>query len=230
MELDAFSAAAMESADLTTRLNIETLRGYAARAPAGKPRRIVMRFLTSPCSLEGTDHVEAIVIEGNRLVAGDDGTLRARPTGERERLETGLVFRSIGYVGAPLPGVPFDERRNTVLNDDGRVLDPESHAPLPGVYAAGWVKRGPSGVIGTNKKDAQETTDHLLEDFRAGRLPEPSSSADELLTMLRDRGCTVVDYTGWEAIDAHERSMGAEHGRPRVKLVQRDELLKRAGR
>jgi ferredoxin--NADP+ reductase len=96
------------------------------------------------------------------------------------------------------------------------------------VYAAGWVKRGPSGVIGTNKKDAQETTDHLFEDFAAGRLPEPSMSADQLLAMLRDRGCTVVDYTGWEAIDAHERALGEPHGRPRVKLVSRDELLKRA--
>jgi ferredoxin--NADP+ reductase len=189
----------------------------------------VLRFLTSPVSIEGSERVAAITVERNRLVPGEDGSLRALPTGERELIETGLVLRSIGYVGAPLPGVPFDERRRTVLNDDGRVLDPATGRPIPGLYAAGWIKRGPSGVIGTNKKCAQETTGRLLEDFAAGRLPEPAASADDLLASLRGGGHKVVDYTGWEAIDEHERALGEPHGRPRVKLVSRQDLLTRAG-
>jgi ferredoxin/flavodoxin---NADP+ reductase len=115
-----------------------------------------------------------------------------------------------------------------VLNQNGRVMDPDSGEPLPGVYAAGWIKRGPSGVIGTNKKCAQETTTLLLEDFLAGRLPEPSAGADELLAQLRASGINVVDYSGWEAIDAHERALGEPAGRPRVKLVRREEQLRRA--
>jgi ferredoxin--NADP+ reductase len=229
MALDEHSAAALETADITTKRNVETLADYARTSPAGRPRRIELRFLSSPVEIEGSDRVEAIVVERNELVLGDDGSLRARATGVRERLETGLVLRSIGYVGAPLPGVPFDDRRKTVLNADGRVLDPDSGRPLAGVYAAGWIKRGPSGVIGTNKKCAQETTDRLLEDFAEGLLPVPSASPAELLASLRAGGHKVVDYTGWEAIDAHERALGEPHGRPRVKLVSRAELLHRAG-
>jgi ferredoxin--NADP+ reductase len=151
--------------------------------------------------------------------------LRAAPTGETEEIEAGLVLRSIGYQGTPIPGVPFDERRATIHNQDGRVTDPDTGAPVPGVYAAGWIKRGPSGVIGTNKKCAQETVDVLLADLAAGALPEPSTEPDVLLAALEERGVEVVDYTGWEAIDAHERSLGEPHGRPRVKLVRRAEHL-----
>jgi ferredoxin--NADP+ reductase len=123
--------------------------------------------------------------------------------------------------------VPFDDRRSTLLNRDGRVLDPDTHQPIPGLYAAGWVKRGPSGVIGTNKRCAQETTEHLLADFAAGLLPTPRESPEQLLEELREKGIRVVDYSGWEAIDAHERALGEPYGRPRVKLVSRDDQLKR---
>jgi ferredoxin/flavodoxin---NADP+ reductase len=226
--LDEYSTAALETSDGTTKRNVETLYQYSEQQPVGKPRRIVLRFLVSPVEIEGTDRVEGVIVERNHLVVGDDGSLRAKPSGERERIETGLVLRSIGYVGVPLPGVPFDDRTNTVLNDSGRVLDPETRQPLPGVYAAGWIKRGPSGVIGTNKKCAQETTSRLLEDYAAGRLPTPAVEPAELITTLQGRGTTVVDYTGWEAIDAHERALGEPAGRPRVKLVRRQELLRRA--
>jgi ferredoxin--NADP+ reductase len=230
MELDAETSARLPEADITTRKNVETLAAYAQAPPAGRPRRIELRFLASPVAIEGNGRVEAIVVERNELVADpESGTLRARPTGERERIETGLVMRSIGYVGAPLPGVPFDGRRSTVMNEEGRVVDPDSRAPIPGVYAAGWIKRGPSGVIGTNKKCAQETTTLLLQDHAAGRLPEPSVDSADLLSELRADGVKVVDYTGWEAIDAHEQSLGEPHGRPRVKLVSRAEMLERAG-
>jgi ferredoxin--NADP+ reductase len=228
LELDAASAAALEEADGTVKRNVETLTAYAGATPKGKPRRVTLRFLSSPVAIEGDGKVQAIVVERNELVVGEDGSLRAQPTGERERIETGLVLRSIGYVGTPLPGVPFDDRRKTVLNQNGRVLDPQTATPLTGVYAAGWIKRGPSGVIGTNKKCAQETTALLLEDFAAGRLLEPTRSGEELLEEIRANGTNVVDYSGWEAIDAHERALGQPTGRPRVKLVRRDEQLLRA--
>jgi ferredoxin/flavodoxin---NADP+ reductase len=228
MLLDPASAAALETADATTQRNVEVLTEYAGLTPAGKPRRIVVRFLTSPVAIEGTDKVQALLVERNELVQAEDGSLKAKPTGVTERLETGLVLRAVGYVGKPLPGVPFDDRRRTVLNQGGRVLDPDSHEPIPGLYAAGWIKRGPSGVIGTNKKCAQETTERLLEDFAAGLLPEPSESPEALLTLLQQNGTHVIDYSGWEAIDAHERALGEPSGRPRVKLVRRDEQLKRA--
>ncbi len=229
LELDPASANALETADGTIQRNVETLNGYAARTPAGRPRRIVLRFLSSPVAIEGSDRVEAIVVGRNELVATEDGTIRARPTGTTERIETGLVLRAVGYVGRPLPGVPFDERRQTVLNQGGRVLDPERELPIPGLYAAGWIKRGPSGVIGTNKKCAQETTDLVLADFAAGVLPQPSDTPEALLARLRER-TQVTDYSGWEAIDAHERALGEPHGRPRVKLVRRDEQLARAAK
>ena len=228
MELDPESAATLETADGTIQRNVQTLTTYSTLTPNGKPRRVVLRFLSSPVAIEGTAKVQALVVERNELIAGDDGTLKARATGIRERIETGLVLRAVGYVGKPLPGVPFDDRRATVLNEGGRVLDPDTQRPIPGLYAAGWIKRGPSGVIGTNKKCAQETTACLLEDFAAGRIPEPTDTPQALLGRLRDKGINVIDYSGWEAIDAHERALGEPSGRPRVKLVRRDEQLRRA--
>jgi ferredoxin/flavodoxin---NADP+ reductase len=229
VELDEASAAELAQADGTTKRNVETLAGYAALSPQGRPRRVELRFLASPIAIEGNGHVQAIVVERNVLVRGPDGSLRAKGTGELERIETGLVFRSIGYLGVPLPGVPFDPARSTMLNQDGRVIDPDTSEPLPGVYAAGWIKRGPSGVIGTNKKCANETVALLLADHAADRLATPSATPDALLAELRSRGVKVVDYSGWEAIDAHERALGEPSGRPRVKLVHRHEMLTRAG-
>ncbi len=226
--LDPASAAALASADITTQRNVEALIEYSKREPSGKPRRLVLRFLSSPVAIEGDGKVEAVLVERNDLVQTPDGALKAWPTGVTERIETGLVLRAVGYVGRPLPGVPFDERRNTVLNDCGRVVDPETLEPIPGLYTAGWIKRGPSGVIGTNKRDAQETTDLMLEDFRAGRLPSPREGPETLLAQLRARGVHVIDYSGWEAIDAHERALGESSGRPRVKLVRREEQLEHA--
>lgn len=228
VELDPVSAAELETADGTVKRNVETLNLYAGMTPSGKPRRVVLRFLVSPVAIEGDGRVESITVERNELLPDETGALRARPTGIRERIETGLVLRSIGYVGKPLPGVPFDGGRNTVLNEGGRVLDPDTRQPIAGVYAAGWIKRGPSGVIGTNKKCAQETTELLLADHQAGVLPPATTSPDELLARLRAQGVDVIDYSGWEAIDAHERALGEPHGRPRVKLVRRDDLLHRA--
>jgi ferredoxin--NADP+ reductase len=232
VELDPHSREWLQSdaADATSRRNVETLVRYGQLKPTGKPKRVVLRFLASPVEIVGGDRVEGVVIERNELVLGEGGALRARPTGQTETIEAGLVMRSIGYVGSPLAGVPFDERRSTIKNDRGRVIDPDTGAPMPGVYAAGWIKRGPSGVIGTNKKDALETTTLLLEDQAAGALPEPSGDRDELIAGLRAQGVAVVEYDGWRSIDEHERTSGEPHGRPRIKLVRRDDLLARANR
>jgi ferredoxin/flavodoxin---NADP+ reductase len=231
IELDPESAALLEEADAATKRNVETLREYAARTPSGKPRRIVLRFLQSPVAISaGPDgRVASVTVARNRLVPDGRGGLAAERTDRKETIEAGLVFRAVGYVGTPLPGVPFDQERQRILNFDGRVLDAETHEPLPGVYAAGWVKRGPSGVIGTNKKCASDTVGVLLEDLAEGRLTPAEGDPDALLDSLMARGVHVVDYTGWQAIDAHEKGLGEPQGRPRVKLVDRAEILRIAG-
>jgi ferredoxin--NADP+ reductase len=137
----------------------------------------------------------------------------------------GIVFRSVGYRGVAVPGVPFDERRGTMSNDGGRVLG-EDGRPLPGVYCAGWIKRGPTGVIGTNKKDATETVDLLLDDARNGKIGTGEQrSAAEVDEALREAGVGVVTNAGWDAIDASEKAAGEKRGKPRVKLTRWDELL-----
>jgi ferredoxin--NADP+ reductase len=157
----------------------------------------------------------------NELVDG-----RAVTTGERETVACGIVFRSVGYLGVSLPGVPFDERSGTVPGGRGRVLAADG-GPLGGTYCAGWIKRGPSGVIGTNKKDATETVELLLEDARAWKM-SPGEDASAIDELLRERGVAVVTQSGWEAIDAAERAAGEPLGRPRVKLAEWDTLLEAA--
>jgi ferredoxin--NADP+ reductase len=227
LELDAESEAALEH-DTNARRNVEVLREYAAHAPTGKPKTLRLRFFLSPVAILGEERVEGVELVRNRLEADVRGQLRAVPTDERETLEAGLVFRSVGYRGVALPDVPFDETRSTIRNEGGRVLD-ESGEPVPGVYCAGWIKRGPTGVIGTNKKDATETVELLLEDARAGRLePKPGVSAEGVDAFLDEHDVRRVLYTGWTAIDVLERGRGEEQGRPRVKLLSWDELLQAA--
>jgi len=228
--LDPVSAAYLESedADKTTRVNVEIVREFAAKAPDGKPKRVVLRFLASPVEIKGGDKVESIVIGTNEL-ADDDGTLRARDTGEREELECDLILRSVGYTGIPIDGVPFDEKRGTILNQHGRVLEEHGGMHRIGHYTAGWIKRGPSGVIGTNKKDAQETVNHLLEDVGNGDLLSPSNpDPNSIETLLKERGADYVSFSGWQKIDREEIGRGEPHGRPRVKFVKIDEMLEHA--
>jgi ferredoxin/flavodoxin---NADP+ reductase len=150
--------------------------------------------------------------------------VRAQATDDRETLSCELVFRSVGYRGLPCPGLPFDEGRGTMPNDGGRVLG-EVGAPLLGVYCAGWIKRGPTGVIGTNKKDATETVEAVLADAAAGVIGGTAARAEAVVELLAERGVEAVVYAGWEAIDAAERAAGEPHGRPRIKLTSWDELL-----
>ena len=217
LELDPASAAFAE-ADTNARRNMEVLRELAARPPAGKQRLVRFQFCVSPVAVLGDDRAEEVELVRNRLESNESGHVSAVATDERETIPAGLVFRSVGYHGVPLDGVPFDERRGTIPNEGGRVGD--------GVYCAGWIKRGPSGVIGTNKKDATETVALVLEDWREGRLPtaeRPDPAAP--LELLAERGVEVVSYAGWETLDAAERAAGQPRGKPRVKRVTWDDLL-----
>ncbi|MDX6398075.1 MAG: ferredoxin/flavodoxin---NADP+ reductase [Gaiellaceae bacterium] len=210
LELDEASEAELAAAPATVKRNVDHLRDYAGRERSDKPRAIRLRFLRSPTAILGDGKVEAVELVRNELVEG-----RAVPTGERETIECGIVFRSVGYRGVPLSGLPFDESSGTIPNEGGRVE--------PGTYVAGWIKRGPSGVIGTNKKDATETVALLLDDARAGQLrPRGDGTLEQL---LEERGVEAVLHGGWEAIDRTERSAGEPHGRPRIKLCSWDELL-----
>jgi ferredoxin/flavodoxin---NADP+ reductase len=204
--------------DTNSERNIDVLREYAARTPEGKPKRLVLKFLWSPVAIHGDEHVEGIDLVRNVL----DADNRAVATDVHETLSCGIVFRSVGYRGVALPEVPFDEKTAVIPNDGGRVAQ--------GVYCAGWIKRGPTGVIGTNKKDATETVELLLEDAVAGHLPRCEATAADVDAVLDERGVRRVLYSGWQAIDEHERAAGDKLGRPRVKLCSWDDLLDAAER
>ena len=227
MELDELSREWLDSddADPTNRRNVEIFTDFSQRDPEGKPQKIAVRFLRSPIEIQGDGKVERIVVGRNELRRDESGRIRAVDTGERETIECGLVLRSIGYKGIPIEGVPFDERAGTISNEGGRVTDNGEQAP--GLYAVGWIKRGPSGVIGTNKKDAQETVDNLFADLEAGGIPEAELAGDRgsIEALLTERRPDHVTFEGWQAIDATEVEAGKPLGRPRVKLCRVDELV-----
>jgi ferredoxin/flavodoxin---NADP+ reductase len=180
---------------------------------------IALRFLVSPLELLGEQHVTGIRICRNELKE-QEGGLRACTTDTIEELSCGVVFRSIGYKGIPLEGLPFDERGGVIPNEGGRITG------QAGEFVVGWIKRGPTGIIGTNKRDAQETVDALLADLDAGRLNEPAQpTRDAIEELLAERAPDHVTYAGWEAIDALEKAAGEPHGRPRVKLTRTEHLL-----
>ncbi len=202
--------------------NVDILRDYAARTPrADASHRIRLRFFWSPVEIVGDGRVEAIRLARNRIVGG-----RAVPTGEVQEIACGLVVRSIGYRGTPVEGIPFDDARGLVRNVGGRVVD-EDGALVPGTYVTGWVKRGPSGVIGTNKKDSAETTACVVADAEAGVLDGPPvPDAAEVQQWLLSRVPGAVGWDGWSRLDAHEVATGSGAGRPRVKVVHLDAMAR----
>ncbi|MBK6420712.1 MAG: FAD-dependent oxidoreductase [Gemmatimonadetes bacterium] len=226
LALDPGSAAVLARGDdKGLERNIETLRAFAARRPTGKRKVIHLRFQRSPLELQGAGRVQRMVLGHNRLVSSPGGDIKAEATGERETLETGLVFRSVGYYGTGIPGVAFDGKRGVIPNQQGRVLTADG-ACAPGEYAVGWIKRGPSGVIGTNKPDAVESADLLLEDAAAGRLnpaAEPGRAGIERL--LATRGVRVVGWSDWQRLDQLEQGHGKALGRPRLKFTRVAEML-----
>jgi len=227
-EMPAESLAALEN-DAGARRNVEVLREFAQRTPRGVARRVAFRFLYSPREIEADasgERVAAVIVERNRLVPREDGSIGAVGTGVTERWPAQLVLRSVGYHGSALPGVPFDAKWGVIPNDRGRVLSERGGEVVPGLYTAGWIKRGPSGVIGTNKADAMETVAQLLDDVLATPADPRPEAVDAL---LRRRGVDCVDFEQWRRIDRLELTLGEQQGRPRVKLVSRRELLDAAG-
>ena len=220
--LDDVSQAAIDDPDAepALQLKLQLAQEYADRRVHPGRRRIVFRYLVSPTEIVGTDRVEGVRIVHNTL----DDAGNAVATDETETIEAGLVIRSIGYRGTPVPGLPFDDQRGTVPNVEGRVVD-ETGALLPGVYVSGWIKRGPRGVIGTNKTDAEETVDHIIEDFIAGKLSAPEHGRDSLSTLIASRQADVIGRDGWRAIDKVERERGKKAGRPRVKVTSVAEMI-----
>ena len=227
-ELDALSQASLAAADRAELRKVEFIQELARRQPSGKSKRLTLRFLVSPVELIGdeTGRVKQMRLVRNVLYATDAGSLRPKATDQFETLDAGLVFRSIGYRGVPLPGVPFHDSWGVIPNAGGRVLDADSREPLVGQYTAGWIKRGPTGVIGTNKPDAAETVEAMLTDARAGRLLSPTNAtAAAAEALVRGRQAHVVTYDDWRRLDALELSHGKEQGRPRVKFPRVDDML-----
>lgn len=226
LELDAESSA-MLAGDKTATKNVELLRAYAARTERNAPRRIVMRFLSSPVELIGKEgKVTAVTVERNQLAGDAVGGLRAKGTGVYQTLEAGLVLRSVGYKGVPLASVPFDDSTHTIANVAGRVVRDNTGESVGGEYVVGWIKRGPSGIIGTNKPDAVATVNAMVEDLAT--LPGiDAAQRDPALVeaLLHERKPDYVNWPQWKTLDTHEVGRGADQGRPRVKVTSVDEML-----
>jgi ferredoxin--NADP+ reductase len=219
MELDEASAA-LAASDKAVARNVEVMRVWSTEAPSGKPRRIHLHFFARPTELRGTEHVETVVVERTALTP--EGS--AAGTGVFREIPANVVIRSVGYRGTALDEVPFDSGRNVIPHTDGRVE--RDGVTVPGEYVAGWIKRGPTGIIGTNKKDAVQTVASLLADAVAGTLPAPATpTAEAVDALLAERGVEVVTTAGWRSIDAAERALGATRGRDRTTIHDTADLL-----
>jgi ferredoxin--NADP+ reductase len=226
LELNPESRAELQDPKNKGQAKIFKLLNEFAAMPIGdKERRLYLRFLESPVELLGDGRLEKVVLEENKLI-GDPGNQKSTGTGVTEYLVCGILFRSVGYRGVPIPGVPFREDWGIVPNDDGRVIDDGD--PVPGLYVAGWIKRGPSGIIGTNKPCSIETAKNLLADLPT-LAPCPNRDRGAVLELLADKGVKVVDYEAWQKIDAAEIERGKPEGKPREKFVTVTELLSSAG-
>ena len=228
-ELDPLTRRKLEEdPDRQTVRKVEILKEFAEAEPQGKDKKLILRFLVSPVELIGDEEgkVTGMRLVRNELYETESGTLRPRSTDEYEELPVQLVFRSVGYRGVPIPGLPFHDRWGIVPNTEGRVTDPEAGAPILGIYVAGWIKRGPTGVIGTNKPDAGETVDRMLEDLAGGRVLMPEDpEAPAIKSFLEEKGVRYVSYDEWRRIDELEVQRGEAGGRPRVKFCTVDEIL-----
>lgn len=231
VELDPLSRQALErSQDRAALKKVELLQEYALRQLTNR-RRLTIRFLISPVEILGNGRVEGVRMVKNELYATEAGTLRPRATDVFEEMPANLLFRSVGYQGVPLPGVPFHQKWGVILNEKGRVIDPASQQPVVGQYTAGWIKRGPSGVIGTNKPDAVETVTCMLEDLAKGITLTPvHPEAAAVEQLVRQRQPHFFSYQDWLRLDELELARGREVGRPRVKFTCVKEMLAALGR
>lgn len=218
LELNPASAAELQMSEKNNnRKNYELMKTFAQRPTGNKPKRLHIRFFRGPSELKGDGAVETVVLEKNQL-SGEAGQQKARGTSEYESLPCGLLFRSVGYRGVPMAGVPFDERKGVFPNEKGRVIGAE------GVYVTGWIKRGPSGVIGTNKPDSVETVGQLLADLpQLAPCAQPDSAA--LQHLLKERQVQVVSFADWQKMDAAEVANGQKVGKPREKFTSVADML-----
>ena len=227
IRLDPVSQAELDASDDDTlKKKVAIVHEFAHKPRAGKPRLLTLRFLVSPVELvAGSDGgVRAMKLAKNEIYS-EDGKLQSRATGEIEDLPVDLVFRSVGYRGVPLAGVPFNDRPGVIPNEEGRVMDPATKAPVTGTYVSGWIKRGPSGVIGTNKKDGTETATAMLADAAASKVLSPTQQDPASIeALVRSRRKDLVTYADWARLDAIEVAAGERSGRPRRKLVTRAEV------
>ncbi|GIK76165.1 MAG: NADP oxidoreductase [Chloroflexota bacterium] len=226
LRLDRASSAAIEG-DTAMQKNLDYLRAYAEIGVTGKPRRVHFRFLLSPVEIIGENgKIVAVKMERNELRPSVSGDIKASGTGRYETIPAGLILRSVGYKGVPLEGVPFDNRNGVIPNEIGRVIDLDTGRVIVGEYVAGWIKRGPTGVIGTNKPDAIESVNSMFEDLQKGKIPPaPEPSPDAIPALLAERGVRYVTKDEWKLIDAKEVADGKALGKPRIKIVEREAML-----
>jgi ferredoxin--NADP+ reductase len=234
VELDPLSQAELEEGeDRTIAKKVEILQELARRKPAGKPKKLTIRFLVSPVELmaDHTGSVAGMRLVCNELYRDKNGKLRPKPTDQYEELPVQLVFRSVGYHGVPLDGLPFDDGWGVVPNEKGRVVDPEGGTPELGVYVSGWIKRGPTGVIGTNKPDAAETVKTMLGDLAEQRILRPIFvDRGAIERLLADRQPTYVSFADWQRLNEQEVGRGKLQGRPRVKFTSVADMLEALGK
>ena len=231
--LDELSATHLKKArDRSAIRNVKILQSYVDRGLTGKSRRIIMRFLVSPSEIIGGDKVEAMRIVKNELVLDEHGNLRPRATDQTEVFPVDMIFRSVGYRGLPLRDVPFYDRWGTIPNARGRVLTKhEGKECLTGNYVVGWIKRGPSGIIGTNKPDAIESANCFLEDLAAGDVLQPRDTRGEsVLEMVRSRKPAFISFDEWKILDEIELQRGIDSGRSRVKFTTVEDMLEALGK
>ncbi len=217
-----------ENPDRSIQRKLEILEQMAGTQTSEKSKKLILRFLVSPVELidDGTGSVGSLKLVKNELYLNDRGVIRPRATDQFEMLKAGLVFRSVGYQGLPLPGVPFNKDWHLILNEKGRVCDESSRKPLTGEYTAGWIKRGPSGVIGTNKADAVETAECMLEDLAAGNVLSPDLAAPEaIVNLLNERQPNFFSYADWQKLNELELKNGEALGRPRLKFTDIDAMV-----
>jgi len=226
LRLDRASSAAIEG-DTAMQKNLDYMRAFAEIGATGKPRRVHFRFLLSPVEIiEENGKMVAVKLERNELRASVGGDIKASGTGQYETIPAGMILRSVGYKGSPLAGVPFDARNGVIPNEVGRVVDLDTGRVMTGEYVAGWIKRGPTGVIGTNKPDAIESVNSMFEDLQKGKIaPAPAPDPAAILALLQARGVRYVTQDEWQRIDAKEVTDGKARGKPRVKIVEREAML-----
>lgn len=202
--------------------NYEVLAQLAKKPIENKSKKVIVHFFKSPKAIHGTESMNAMTLGINAL-EGAPFQQKVRDTGKEEMVSAGLVFRSIGYKGLPMAGVPFDDQQGIIPNKAGNVLNNTGQA-VPGMYTSGWIKRGPSGVLGTNKMCSQDTVNSILADLDQLQ-PCPERHPDAIKQLLKERHCHFVSYDDYQKIDAEEQRRGKEKGKPREKFTSTEKML-----